>query len=326
MAQITIKMFGRFSAASPAGQLTGLTATKVQELLAYLLLHRDHPQSREVLAGLLWGDTESWRAKKYLRQALWQLQAALRSLGKLGQQVLRVDPEWVELRTAPSLWLDAALIDAAAAELAAAPTSGTLDPALRERLRAAVEVYEDNLLPGWYQEWCVYERDRLHSRYLALLDALMADCEVRGAGEEGIRYGALSLHHDRGCERTHQRLMRLYCLAGDRAAALRQYDRCVIALDEELGVVPAAETSALYERIRGGHLEAKPTAVRAAIAQGGADLQDVLAQLKQMGMMLEEQRQQVQVGIRLVEATLGVNLRSGEPVVRQPVARIVASR
>ena len=78
MTQIVVRMLGKFSAAVGGEPLTSLTASKVQELFAYLLIHRDRPQSREVLASLLWGDTETWRAKKYLRQALWQLQSALR--------------------------------------------------------------------------------------------------------------------------------------------------------------------------------------------------------------------------------------------------------
>src|SRR5262249_5039304 len=63
-------------------------------------------------------------------------------------------------------------------------------------------------------------------------------------------YGDRILRYDRARECTHERLMRLRHLAGDRAGALRQYERCAFALEEELGVRPAERTVDLYERIR----------------------------------------------------------------------------
>jgi DNA-binding SARP family transcriptional activator len=44
-------------------------------------------------------------------------------------------------------------------------------------------------------------------------------------------------------------------MAGDRTAALRQYDRCVLALEEDLGVKPDKRTVALYEKICSGEVE-----------------------------------------------------------------------
>jgi serine/threonine-protein kinase len=43
--------------------------------------------------------------------------------------------------------------------------------------------------------------------------------------------------------------MQLYAGAGNRSAALRQYQSCLQLLEDELGVPPEAETTALYERI-----------------------------------------------------------------------------
>ena len=49
--------------------------------------------------------------------------------------------------------------------------------------------------------------------------------------------------------------MRLHYLAGDRTAALRQYERCLIALREELQVPPAQATEDLCKQIRADHLD-----------------------------------------------------------------------
>jgi hypothetical protein len=83
-----------------------------------------------------------------------------------------------------------------------------------------------------------------------MLDKLMGHCEAHHQYESGIEHGAKILRYDRARERTHWRLMRLHYLAGDRAGALRQYERCVTALDQELGVKPSQRTVALCVQIR----------------------------------------------------------------------------
>lgn len=77
MREITIRLFGRPCYTVAEEPIRGMEARKVQELFIYLLLHRAHSCSREALAAMLWGERNETHAKKYLRQALWQLQGAL---------------------------------------------------------------------------------------------------------------------------------------------------------------------------------------------------------------------------------------------------------
>jgi DNA-binding SARP family transcriptional activator len=313
MATITIRLFGRFVAKAGDDVVPGLSASKVQELLSYLSIHRGRPQSREVLAGVLWGDSDAGRAKKYLRQALWQLQTALRPFETEAQHILCIDGDWVELRMTQQLWLDVAVLEAEAGLGVGADAA--LEPLQAERLRDAVAVYEEDLLPGWYHNWCAYERERLQNIYLTLLDRLMAHCEATQQADPGLRYAMLSLRYDRARERTHQRMMRLYSMGGDRAAALRQFDRCVIAMDEELGVAPAAETRALYESLRRGG-----TQTPAAVRSEGAGLTELLDRLRQISRNLDEYQQQVQAGIQAVEQALHVRPAAASIVHRRVIA------
>jgi DNA-binding SARP family transcriptional activator len=92
--------------------------------------------------------------------------------------------------------------------------------------------------------------------YLTILDKLVAYHRERGEYEAGIAFGTLALRSDRARERTHQSLMTLRLLAGDRTGALRQYERCVSALREELDIAPAQETEALLRSIKGGEAAA----------------------------------------------------------------------
>jgi DNA-binding SARP family transcriptional activator len=135
---------------------------------------------------------------------------------------------------------------------------------MAEKVRAAIAVYRGDLLEGWYNDWCLMERERLQSAYLALLDKLMGFSAARREYEAGLVYGQIILAHDRARERTHQRMMTLHSLAGDRTGALRQYRACVAALNEELGVAPSPRTSQLYERIAAGEVN---TASEASASQ-----------------------------------------------------------
>ena len=70
-------LFGKLEMRLNGRHLVGCEARKLQELLCYLLLYRDRPHYRETLAAVLWSDSTTAQSKKYLCQALWQLQAAL---------------------------------------------------------------------------------------------------------------------------------------------------------------------------------------------------------------------------------------------------------
>ena len=105
MPGLRFRLFGKFTAHHDADLLKGIEASKDQELLSYLLIHRDRPHSREALASLLWGDTSTEKSKKYLRQALWHLHAALNSNGN-GTDVLMVDHDWLSLNPRSNLWTD----------------------------------------------------------------------------------------------------------------------------------------------------------------------------------------------------------------------------
>ena len=82
-----------------------------------------------------------------------------------------------------------------------------------------------------------------------MLEMLLSYHERQHNCEMGMICGMEILRYDRAQERTHRRLMRLYYTTGNRTAALRQYQACVNALDEELGVGPAQSTQRLYQQI-----------------------------------------------------------------------------
>jgi DNA-binding SARP family transcriptional activator len=290
MKGLRVRLFGKVVVEWDGRAGPSLSA-KALELLCYLVVHRDRAHTREALAEALWPETSYPQSKKYLRQTLWQLQATLgdHNDGSNGSGhapaggLLLLNPGWVRLNPGAGLWLDVQVFEDAWAQCRDVAGSDLTD-AQAQSVEEAVTLYKGDLIEAWYQDWCIFERDRLQLTYLAMLEKLMSWCEARGAFARGIAYGQRILRHDQAREFTHRQLMRLYHRAGDRTPALRQYQRCVAALAKEFNLTPSAETTALYQQVREGRLEDGPDLRRPRPRAGdhGAVVLDLEAQLEQI--------------------------------------------
>lgn len=255
MNQLCVHLFGKLQLTSGADEQVEIEAYKARELLAFLLLNRERALHREVLAGHLWHDAPMDRAKQYLRKALWQLQHALAE-EDAPDSIILVSGDWIELNPDADLWVDTHVLENAYQAVRRLPAEDlTVD--LADLLSHSVQIYHGELLTGWYQDWCLVERERHRHMHLALLDKLMRYYAANGDYETGISYGYLILGQDRAHERTHRWLMRLHLFAGDRSGALRQFQQCKKALAEELDVLPSERTQSLARQIRQGVLHSE---------------------------------------------------------------------
>jgi len=302
MSSVCIRLFGKFSAQFAAQKIEGLEAPRLQELFSYLLLYRGRPHARETLAALLWGDSPTATSKKYLRQALWQLQSALNpDAAPAARHLLVVEPDWIQIDPDASLWLDVAEFEHSFS-LVQGVQGSELEEAGARSLEEAVALYRSDLLEACYEDWCIYERERLQNMFLAMLDKLMSYCESHDLYENGLEYGCRILACDRAREHTHRRLMRLHYLAGNRTAALRQYERCVAALQEELGVKPAKRTTDLYDHVRADSLDGASSTRQAE--EPASSPPEALGRLRQIRSLLVDIQREIQKDIQAVELAI----------------------
>ncbi len=308
MSGIKVRLFGKFTVEQNGNHVQGMEAHKVQELFCYLLIHYNRPQSREALSELLWVDQPSAKSKKNLRQTLWRLQSALDVLQSKCQALL-TDEDWVQINAEAGCWVDSVDLEKAYNHFNHR-RARELNPDDFTQLENSVALYRGELLEGWYQDWCIFERERFQSMYTTLMDKLIQYCEINRLFDAGIAYGAEILRRDRAYERTHRQMMRLYYMAGDRTQALRQYARCVAALEEELGVTPSERTTSLYEQIRTDRF-IPPTfdgnRQPVAEANGDAPLSAVLARLQNFAATLDSIQLRVQREIVELEQSLEIN-------------------
>src|SRR5271169_4688219 len=149
---LTVRLFGKFCAERDRETLSHMPGGKPQELLCYLLLHREiHP--REALATLLWPDCEASRSKKHLRQVLWQLQSALANTSEeRTSHALRIDAESVHLNKDAPLQVDVEAFEEAYRPVRSVAAE-RVDHAQAAALHDAVLLYRGDLLEGCYQDW-----------------------------------------------------------------------------------------------------------------------------------------------------------------------------
>jgi len=307
---LRVQLFGKCSIEKEDQILAGFDSGKSQELFCYLLLNRQQHHNRETLAGMLWDSNTTSQSKKYLRQALWQLQTILQEDAHSSQPpLLLIEPEWMRVNPEAELWIDVAEFEQAYKK-AHGLQGWQLDAETLQALEKAERLYTDDLLLGWYQDWALFERERLQNMFLSILDKLIVYCEAHGEYERGINHGMRILSLDRAHERTHQSLMRLYYLAGDRTSALRQYNRCQQALKEELGVTPAKRTQELYEIFKADDvLDTKSTLenfpkIKIDTGPLKTHLPSVMGQLRELQGILANTQQRVQSDIEAIERAL----------------------
>jgi DNA-binding SARP family transcriptional activator len=273
-AAVHVSLFGHLTLENE-GQPVSCTSAKALELLCYLVIHHERPHPRERLAALLWPDEDIASGKRYLRQALWKLRVALRgperSPDRAPDIVTPVRSGWLKIHPSVAAGSDLVAFDRVHAATRSIP-GAQLSEGDVAGIDDALGSYHGDLLTNWTQEWCAAERLRVREAYLSMIEQVMSYCDTRRHFSKGLHYGSMALRVDPGRETTHRQMMLLHHRAGNRTAAIRQYQLCGAALVEEFGVPPSSATLALYQEICRDQLRELPLQPDAerAYAQGAS--------------------------------------------------------
>jgi predicted ATPase/Tfp pilus assembly protein PilF len=227
---------------------------KALALLCYLAAETTtHPGiavRRELLMELLWPDMPSNSAQDNLRQTLYQLRKAVPEAAVPGKDAPQpfILSNRLTIQINPDCTYDLDLADFQN-NLASDPTP--------DQLEAAVAPYRGDFLTDLYladsntfEEWAAARRLKMRGQALDALDKLTTHFTGQGNFEQAERYARQQLEIDNLLENAHRQLMTIFAQSGRRRQAIQQYELCRRLLSDELGVDPAAETTALHERIR----------------------------------------------------------------------------
>jgi DNA-binding SARP family transcriptional activator len=199
-----------------------------QRLLALLAL-RGHFH-RAVTAGLLWPDVAEEHAQGRLRTALWRLHRLWPGLVKTADHHIALDED-VEVDTARFVAHALRVVDGAA------PLSGD-----RHCLGALAA---QELLPGWYDDWVVFERERLRQLRMHALERLSDQLVDRRAFGLALEAALEAVRMEPLRESAHCAVLAVHLAEGNVVEARRHYAALRRLLSDELDVEPSPAVRAL---------------------------------------------------------------------------------
>jgi DNA-binding SARP family transcriptional activator len=206
-----------------------------QRLVAFMGL-QDRPVQRNYVAGALWLDTPDDRAAASLRSALWRARQPGLCLVEAGTGGLRLSRDvTVDIKEAtrfahrvgdPNVqWSDA-------------------DPQL--------DALSGDLLPDWYEDWVLVERERFHQIRLHALETICVRLTEQSRFAEAIEAGMAAVCAEPLRESANRCLIKAHLAEGNRIEARRQYERFRQLLYKELNESPSPELEGL---VHGGDIQ-----------------------------------------------------------------------
>lgn len=203
-----------------------------KRLLVFVALHCGRIE-RRYAAGTLWPVANDIRAAGNLRSALWRLNGA-------GTPLLSADKRGLAMRE--DVLVDMHLVSSWAARVIA-------DSASDEDLRVmpwGVDALE--ILPGWYDDWALLERERVRQRLLHALEALSRQLAQQGRYAEAVEAAMMAVSAEPLRESAQRTLIEAHLAEGNWIEGRRSFEAYRTLLDRELGVRPDPELADLVRR------------------------------------------------------------------------------
>ncbi|ADO76250.1 BTAD domain-containing putative transcriptional regulator [Halanaerobium praevalens] len=204
---------------------------KVEALFYYLLVKKK--ASRNKLATLLWGEMPENKAKKNLRNALYQLKKSV------GQDIISTPDRFiVKIAATEFLSLDLAKF-------------------LEKKPQAALKLYQGSFLKGFllknaseFNNWLLEQRNYYEQLYINHLKTEIGSCQKENKVEKAVSYLKTLIKTDTFNEKAYRELMQLYAQTDNSAKAIEVFKKLETELKKELGITPDQKTMALLQKIR----------------------------------------------------------------------------
>ena len=229
--RLDIRLIGALSVADEFGAGIALPGRKDRAVLAFLAAHRTRPIARERLVELIWPDAAEGAGRASLRQSISTLRKALNRT-----DVLVVDRDTVALNT------DLVATDVDRLERRRA---GDRDPKALPFVNG--EAFLDDLagISGAFDMWRATEQSRLELLVADLTGELARQAEQAQDHTQAVAALSQLVAINPINEPAQRRYMKALIESGQVNAAIRQYRRLEVLLQEELGISPDPATRAV---------------------------------------------------------------------------------
>ena len=199
-----------------------------QRVLAFVAL-QDHAVLRTYVACRLWLESSDDHATNSLRSALWRLRQS-------GCDV--VEATGAKLRIASGVAVDAREASVWSQRLLAGEVDAVADE---------VNGYEllGELLPDWYDDWVVLERERLRELRAHALESLCERLTAEARFAEAMETVQAAVRLDPLRESAHRLLIRIHLAEGNQFEAVTHYRLYRRLLQDKLGLRPSPQMQQL---------------------------------------------------------------------------------
>jgi DNA-binding SARP family transcriptional activator len=205
-----------------------------QRLLALLALH-DRPVLRLYVAGTLWTEASEERSTANLRSALWRLRRSRLPLVHCFGEHLQLHP---------GLEVDFRQIEAVAR---AALRKGSSSPELEE---LDMKLLTADLLPDWYEDWVLVERERFRQLRLHALEVLCENLVRQGRFALAVEAAVAAVQAEPLRESAQRALIAVHLAEGNLGEAIHQYNVYARLLSRELSLEPSSRMQELVRAAR----------------------------------------------------------------------------
>jgi ATP/maltotriose-dependent transcriptional regulator MalT len=223
---------------------------KALHLLQLFVCSRKRPLHRDEILEALWSESAASTATTGLRVALTALRNALEPERTAGVEspFIRRDGDTIGLALEGGVRVDADEFSRLL-KVARAQESVDVEQSIT-RYEGALALYRGEFLgENRYAGWAETERQDCRREFLESAERLAGLLLRTGEHERAARWAETMLQHDPLWEAGYTLLMEGYWRQGNRALAVRTYNRCRKRLKDALGVAPSTRTMALLERI-----------------------------------------------------------------------------
>jgi DNA-binding SARP family transcriptional activator/predicted ATPase len=242
--KLHVRLFGGFHITYDDKPVDIMHSMRMQSLLAYLILHRGTPQSRQYLAFTFWPDSSESQALTNLRQSLHHLRKAIPGI----DTYLHVDNRNIIWKNGTPLLMDVAEFERHIDRAKNLEKNKETENGVKH-MEQAIECYRGDLFPACYDAWIEPYRQKMKDDFIDALCRIMDYYESQLNYQRAIYYGERLLVSDNLREKSYVDLMRLHALNNDRGSLVKIYQECKRILKNELDIEPGPETREMYERM-----------------------------------------------------------------------------
>jgi len=287
---LQIRLFGNLVVRRDNELLEPFPTRESENLFSFLVLNRGQLFQRDTLVRKLYSDECESAGRKRLRTAIWRIRSVIEPDGIETDTYISNSDRRIGFDTSTDYWLDIQHFETVMESVLKRPVR-ELDAEQARRLKAAVDLYHGDLLDGVFEDWCLWQQERLKLLLLTAIEKLMSYSAENRDWAIAILYAHELLRHDVLREHIHRDLMRFYYYSGDRPAALHQFDICANLLLAELDIEPMRETSRLRDEIL-SEIGSPPSHTLRKIARDAG-----LQELTQAAAYLDQARESLNTGI-----------------------------